>query len=122
MIVVTKTSRHKTQVIMAGGSHIEDLLLPNFYKIYRYTNLYRRNSDVLLDCFILDKKKMRERSFVVALVERQLLKVALNSNVSIDRPFIVLTETKLSKRHIPVWARYSPLRTRVEAHANTLSP
>ena len=23
----------------------------------------------------------------------------------IDRPFIVLTETKLSKRHIPVWAR-----------------
>jgi hypothetical protein len=40
----------------------------------------------------------------------------------IDRPFIVLTETKFSKRHIPVWARYSPLRTRVEAHANTLSP
>ena len=39
-----------------------------------------------------------------------------------DRPFIVLTETKPSKRHIPVWARYSPLRTRVEAHANTLSP
>ena len=26
-----------------------------------------------------------------------------------DRPFIVLTETKPSKRHIPVWARYSPL-------------
>jgi hypothetical protein len=41
---------------------------------------------------------------------------------SIDRPFIVLTETKPSKRHIPVWARYSPLRTRVEAHANTFSP
>ena len=39
-----------------------------------------------------------------------------------DRPFIVLTETKPSKRHIPVWARYSPLRTRVEAYANTLSP
>ena len=39
--------------------------------------------------------------------------------VSIDRPFIVLTETKSSNRHIPVWARYSPLRTRVEAHANT---
>jgi hypothetical protein len=39
-----------------------------------------------------------------------------------DRPFIVLTETKTSNRHIPVWARYSPLRTRVEAHANTLSP
>jgi hypothetical protein len=35
----------------------------------------------------------------------------------IDRPFIVLAETKPSKRHIPVWARYSPLRTRVEAHA-----
>jgi hypothetical protein len=42
--------------------------------------------------------------------------------LSIDRPFIVLAETKPSKRHIPVWARYSPLRTRVEAHANTLSP
>jgi hypothetical protein len=42
--------------------------------------------------------------------------------VSIDRPFIVLTETKPSKRHIPVWARYSPHRTRVEARANTLSP
>jgi len=41
---------------------------------------------------------------------------------AIDRPFIVLAETKPSKRHIPVWARYSPLRTRVEAHANTLSP
>jgi hypothetical protein len=40
----------------------------------------------------------------------------------IDRPFIVLTETKPSKRHIPVWARYSPHRTRVEAHANMLSP
>ena len=38
------------------------------------------------------------------------------------RPFIVLAETKPSKRHIPVWAQYSPLRTRVEAHANTLSP
>jgi hypothetical protein len=25
-----------------------------------------------------------------------------------DRPFIVLTETKSSYRHIPVWARYSP--------------
>ena len=44
------------------------------------------------------------------------------SYVMIDRPFIVLTETKFCKRHIPVWARYSPLRTRVEAHANTLSP
>jgi len=41
---------------------------------------------------------------------------------SIDRPFMVLTETKSSNRHIPVWARYSPHRTRVEAHANTLSP
>jgi hypothetical protein len=39
-----------------------------------------------------------------------------------DRPFIVLTETKSSYHHIPVWARYSPHRTRVEAHANTLSP
>ena len=42
--------------------------------------------------------------------------------LEIDRPFIVLTETKSSYRHIPVWARYSPHRTRVEAHANTLSP
>ena len=32
---------------------------------------------------------------------------------SIDRPFIVLTETKPSKRHIPVWARYSPLAKEV---------
>ena len=39
-----------------------------------------------------------------------------------DHPFIVLTETKFSIRYIPVWARYSPLRTRVEAHAITLSP
>jgi hypothetical protein len=39
-----------------------------------------------------------------------------------DDPFIVLTETKFSIRYIPVWARYSPLRTRVEAHAITLSP
>ena len=28
-----------------------------------------------------------------------------------DRPFIVLTETKPSKRHIPVWARYSLRQT-----------
>ena len=41
---------------------------------------------------------------------------------SINQPFIVLTETKFSYRYIPVWARYSPHRTRVEAHANTLSP
>jgi len=32
----------------------------------------------------------------------------LLSSASIDRPFIVLTETKSSNRHIPVWARYSP--------------
>jgi hypothetical protein len=30
-----------------------------------------------------------------------------------DRPFIVLTETKPSKRHIPVWARYSPLTSQL---------
>jgi hypothetical protein len=41
---------------------------------------------------------------------------------AIDRPFIVLTDAKSSYRHIPVWARYSPHRTRVEAHTNTLSP
>jgi hypothetical protein len=39
-----------------------------------------------------------------------------------DDPFIVLTETKFSICYIPVWARYSPLRTRVKAHAITLSP
>jgi hypothetical protein len=44
------------------------------------------------------------------------------AGASDDRPFIVLAETKNSNRRIPVWARYSPLRTRVEAHANTLSP
>ena len=42
--------------------------------------------------------------------------------LSINQPFIVLTETKFSYRYIPVWARYSPHRTRVEAHANLLSP
>jgi hypothetical protein len=41
---------------------------------------------------------------------------------SINQPFIVLTETKFSYRYISVWARYSPHRTRVEAHANMLSP
>ena len=30
-----------------------------------------------------------------------------------DRPFIVLTETKPSKCHIPAWARYSPLENPV---------
>jgi hypothetical protein len=34
-----------------------------------------------------------------------------------DHPFFVLPETNFSIRCIPVWARYSPLRTRVEAHA-----
>ena len=43
-------------------------------------------------------------------------------NCNDDQPFIVLTETKTSNRYIPVWARYSPLRNRVEAHAITLSP
>jgi hypothetical protein len=41
-----------------------------------------------------------------------------------DHPFIVLTETKFSLCCIPVWVRYSPLRTRVEkkTYAITLSP
>jgi hypothetical protein len=39
-----------------------------------------------------------------------------------DCPFIVLSEIKTSNLHIPVWARYSPLRTRVEAHALLQSP
>ena len=47
---------------------------------------------------------------------------AIRSDASINQPFIVLTETKFSYRYIPVWARYSPHRTRVEAHANMLSP
>ena len=34
--------------------------------------------------------------------------ICRNGHCSIDRPFIVLTETKPSKRHIPVWAQYSP--------------
>jgi hypothetical protein len=38
-----------------------------------------------------------------------------------DDPFIVLTETKFSIRYIPVWDRYSPLRTRVKAHALTMT-
>jgi hypothetical protein len=32
----------------------------------------------------------------------------VDDNQSINQPFIVLTETKFSYRHIPVWARYSP--------------
>ena len=52
----------------------------------------------------------------------QTLAMPIYPYPSIDRPFIVLTETRSSYRHIPVWARYSPHRTRVEAHANTLSP
>jgi hypothetical protein len=42
-----------------------------------------------------------------------------------DHPFIVLTETKFSIRYIPVWAWYSPLRTRVEStcdNALTMTP
>jgi hypothetical protein len=39
-----------------------------------------------------------------------------------DDTFVVLTETKFSICYIPVWARYSPLLTRVKAHAITLSP
>ncbi len=49
----------------------------------------------------------------------------LGSAIDDDHPFIVLTETKFSLRYIPVWARYSPLRTRVEkkkAHAIMLLP
>jgi len=48
-----------------------------------------------------------------------------DGNEEDDHPFIVLTETKFSLRCIPVWARYSPHRTRVEkkkAHAIMLSP
>ena len=40
-----------------------------------------------------------------SLLDSQVLYAA---SESIDRPFIVLTETKSSYRHIPVWARYSP--------------
>jgi hypothetical protein len=50
------------------------------------------------------------------------LKHSTHTDLDDDDPFIVLTETKFSIRYIPVWARYSPLRTRVEAHAITLSP
>jgi hypothetical protein len=39
-----------------------------------------------------------------------------------DDPFIVFAETKFSICYIPVWARYSPLRTSVKTHAMTLSP
>ena len=39
-----------------------------------------------------------------------------------DGPFIVLTETKFCILPVPVWARYSPLWTRVKAHAMMLSP
>ena len=61
---------------------------------------------------------------VVELLDHGLLSVREYELLkqSINQPFIVLTETKFSYCHIPVWARYSPHRTRVEAHANTLSP
>jgi hypothetical protein len=33
---------------------------------------------------------------------------SFTGDLSINQPFIVLTETKFSYRYIPVWARYSP--------------
>ena len=59
---------------------------------------------------------------VVELLDRGLLSVREYELLSINQPFIVLTETTFSYRYIPVWVRYSPHRTRVEAHANMLSP
>jgi hypothetical protein len=54
-----------------------------------------------------------------------VIKILNNNNhtdtLDDDDLFIVLTETKFSICYIPVWARYSPLRTRVKAHAITLS-
>jgi hypothetical protein len=41
---------------------------------------------------------------------------------SINQPFIVLTETKFSYRHIPVWARYSPHIEDLEALEYELRP
>ena len=60
----------------------------------------------------------------VELIERLIRKPrsSIFGFRSINQLFIVLTETKFSYRYIPVWARYSPHRTRVEAHANMLSP
>ena len=37
-----------------------------------------------------------------------------------DCPFIVLAETKPSKRHIPVWARYSPLNPQMSFHTDEM--
>ena len=59
---------------------------------------------------------------VVELLDRCLLSVREYELLSINQPFIVLTETTFSYRYIPVWVRYSPHWTRVEAHANMLSP
>ncbi len=63
-------------------------------------------------------------ALALTMEQAQPLFILVDSAAALDddRPFIVLTETKSSYRHIPVWARYSPHRTRVEAHANTLSP
>ena len=47
---------------------------------------------------------------MISIIER------VRERVHDDRPFIVLAETKPSKRHIPVWARYSPLG-RERAHS-----
>ena len=56
------------------------------------------------------------------LVRGALVRSGCAAGAYNNQPFIVLTETKFSYRYIPVWARYSPHRTRVEAHANMLSP
>jgi HSP90 family molecular chaperone len=71
------------------------------------------------------RAEMEKTVRTVELKEAQLRTQILGTAeglVSINQPFIVLTETKFSYRYIPVWARYSPHRTRVEAHANMLSP
>jgi hypothetical protein len=58
--------------------------------------------------------------FCIAVqVQCVLFAATLSKQADDDDPFIVLTETKFSIRYIPVWARYSPLRTRVKADKST---
>jgi hypothetical protein len=65
--------------------------------------------------------KLQPRNINVSFTKRQRTYRCNNIHIDDDDPFIVLTETKFSIRYIPVWARYSPLRTRVKAHALTMT-
>jgi hypothetical protein len=71
-------------------------------------SLLLRNLEV--EMFVDDRRMLQKRKqHELGLQQQAWRKDSEWRAALIDRPFIVLTETKLSKRHIPVWARYSPL-------------